>query len=153
MFGRLAARECSKGRLHMRNRPSAAVPVEGMPTLLEGAYEILRDPDLREQYDHARQEQARRKQRERAVRNLFVVVAVAGFALGALALGLVKAVAPNSFLANIDHTEKFERSSSLLSDKAAQNQELADLRQAMQQAEGLAATYQELLTQERARNL
>src|SRR5260370_9702838 len=75
--------------------------------LITEAYEILRDPDLRAQYDsdHARQklaqlekfedahrrtrEQAQRKQRERAVRNLLVVVfAVGGFALGALAVGL-----------------------------------------------------------------
>src|SRR6266851_7336933 len=187
--------------------------------LITEAYEILRDPELRAQYDsdHARQklaqlekfedarrrarEQAQRKQREHAVRNLLVVVfAVGGFALGALAVGLVKALAPNSFPANIDlamDTEKFERSSNFLSDQAAQNQELTDLqgalqqerdkseklarelakawrelrsqtaaladnaaqhqeltdlRQALPQTERLAATNEELLVQERARN-
>src|SRR5260370_1160295 len=142
--------------------------------LITEAYEILRDPDLRAQYDsdHARQklaqlekfedahrrtrEQAQRKQRERAVRNLLVVVfAVGGFALGALAVGLVKALAPNSFPANIDlamDTEKFERSSNFLSDKAAPNQDPTESLQALRQAEGLAATYQELLEQERAPN-
>jgi hypothetical protein len=40
-----------------------------------------------------------------------------------------------------------------LADNAAQHQELTDLRQALQQTERLAATYQELLVQERARNL
>ena len=39
-----------------------------------------------------------------------------------------------------------------LADNAAQNQELTDLRQALQQPEESAAAYQELLAQERARN-
>jgi len=115
--------------------------------------------------------------------------------------GLIKAPGLDNLAANTDpamHTEKFEQSSSLLGDKAAQNQELTDvqralqqerdkseklahglatawrelqsqaavladnaaqhqeltdLRQAQQQTERLAATYQELLVQERARNL
>jgi len=114
--------------------------------------------------------------------------------------GLIKAPGLDNLAANTDpamHTEKFEQSSSLLGDKAAQNQELTDvqralqqerdkseklahglatawrelqsqaaaladnaaqhqeltdLRQAQQQTERLAATYQELLVQERARN-
>jgi hypothetical protein len=115
--------------------------------------------------------------------------------------GLIKAPGLDNLAANTDpvmHTEKFEQSSSLLGDEAAQNQELTDvqralqqerdkskklahqlatawrelqsqaaaladnaaqhqeltdLRQAQQQTERLAATYQELLVQERARNL
>jgi len=50
------------------------------------------------------------------------------------------------------HTEKFEPSSSLLSDKAAQNQELTDSRQALRQAQSAAAASQESLAQERDRN-
>jgi curved DNA-binding protein CbpA len=136
---------------------AAASPHNGEKfQLISEAYEVLRDPNRRTQYDrhHARQrrylaqrekfENARRRSREQAqapsaLRNP-LIFSVGGFALGALVFGLM-------------HTEKFERSSSLLSDKVAQNQELADLRQALQQTEGLAATYQELLAQERARSL
>jgi curved DNA-binding protein CbpA len=147
--------------------------------LITEAYEVLRDPDRRAQYDrhHGRQrrhlaqrekfenarrwsiEQAQRKQgerpreehehraaragarsRSRSVLRNPLVFAVGGFALGAIVFGLM-------------HSEKFEPPSSLLSDKAAQNQELADLRQALHQVEGLSEGYQELLVQERARNL
>ena len=201
--------------------------------LITEAYEVLRDPNRRAQYDkyHARQkrlsaqrekfEQARRRAREQAQRNQGersqeeqehreararalrnpLVFSVGGFALAALVFGLIKAPGLDNFAANTDpamHTEKFEQSSSLLGDKAAQNQELpdvqralqrerdkseklahelatawrelqsqaaaladnaaqhqelTDLRQAQQQTERLAATYQELLMQERARNL
>jgi curved DNA-binding protein CbpA len=166
--------------LAKRYHPDAATAAsphnDGKFHLITEAYEILRDPELRAQYDsdHARQklaqlekfedarrrarEQAQRKQRERAVRNLLVVVfAVGGFALGALAVGLVKVLAPDSFPANIDlaiHTEKFERSSNFLSDKAAQNQDQTELLQALREAEWLAARRndQELLAQERARS-
>jgi len=201
--------------------------------LITEAYEVLRDPNRRVQYDkyHARQkrllaqrekfEQARRRAREQAQRNQGersqeeqehreararalrnpLVFSVGGFALAALVFGLIKAPGLDNLAANTDpamHTEKFEQSSSLLGDKAAQNQELTDvqralqqerdkseklahglatawrelqsqaavladnaaqhqeltdLRQAQQQTERLAATYQELLVQERARNL
>jgi curved DNA-binding protein CbpA len=201
--------------------------------LITEAYEVLRDPNRRAQYDkyHARQkrlsaqrekfEQARRRAREQAQRNQGersqeeqehreararalrnpLVFSVGGFALAALVFGLIKAPGLDNLAANTDpamHTEKFEQSSSLLGDKAAQNQELpdvqralqrerdkseklahelatawrelqsqaaaladnaaqhqelTDLRQAQQQTERLAATYQELLVQERARNL
>jgi hypothetical protein len=196
------------------------------------AYEVLRDPNRRAQYDrhHARQkrllsqrerfEQARRRAREQAQRNQGerfqekrehqsrspsalrnLLVFVGGFAFAALVFGLIEAPGLDILAANTDpavHTEKFEQSSSLLGDKAAQNQELAylqralqqerdkaeklarelatawrelqsqaaaladnaaehqelaDSRQALQQAERLAATNQELLVQERARNL
>ena len=200
--------------------------------LITEAYEVLRDPNRRVQYDkyHARQkrllaqrekfEQARRRAREQAQRNQGersqeeqehrevraralrnpLVFSVGGFALAALVFGLIKAPGLDNLAANTDpamHTEKFEQSSSLLGDKAAQNQELTDvqralqqerdkseklahglatawrelqsqaavladnaaqhqeltdLRQALQQTERLAATYQELLVQERARN-
>src|SRR5260370_197344 len=164
-------------RYHPDTATAASPHSDGKFHLIAEAYEILRDPDLRAQYDsdHARQklaqlekfedahrrarEQAQRKQRERAVRNLLVVVfAVGGFALGALAVGLVvKVLAPDSFPANIDlaiHTEKFERSSNFLSDKAAQNQDQTELLQALREAEWLAARRndQELLAQERARS-
>jgi curved DNA-binding protein CbpA len=201
--------------------------------LITEAYEVLRDPNRRAQYDkhHARQkrllaqrekfEQARRRAREQAQRNPGersqeeqehreararalrnpLVFSVGGFALAALVFGLIKAPGLDNLAANTDpamHTEKFEQSSSLLGDEAAQNQELTDvqralqqerdkskklahqlatawrelqsqaaaladnaaqhqeltdLRQAQQQTERLAATYQELLVQERARNL
>src|SRR6266851_2248252 len=201
--------------------------------LITEAYEVLRDPNRRVQYNkyHARQkrllaqrekfEQARRRAREQAQRNQGersqeeqehreararalrnpLVFSVGGFALAALVFGLIKAPGLDNLAANTDpamHTEKFEQSSSLLGDKAAQNQELTDvqralqqerdkseklahglatawrelqsqaavladnaaqhqeltdLRQAQQQTERLAATYQELLVQERARNL
>jgi hypothetical protein len=201
--------------------------------LVTEAYEVLRDPNRRVQYDkyHARQkrllaqrekfQQARRRAREQAQRNQGersqeeqehreararalrnpLVFSVGGFALAALVFGLIKAPGLDNLAANTDpamHTEKFEQSSSLLGDKAAQNQELTDvqralqqerdkseklahglatawrelqsqaaaladnaaqhqeltdLRQALQQTERLAATYQELLVQERARNL
>jgi hypothetical protein len=201
--------------------------------LITEAYEVLRDPNRRVQYDkyHARQkrllaqrekfQQARRRAREQAQRNQGersqeeqehreararalrnpLVFSVGGFALAALVFGLIKAPGLDNLAANTDpamHTEKFEQSSSLLGDKAAQNQELTDvqralqqerdkseklahglatawrelqsqaaaladnaaqhqeltdLRQALQQTERLAATYQELLVQERARNL
>src|SRR6266851_3866221 len=200
--------------------------------LITEAYEVLRDPDRRAQYDrhHARQkrllsqrerfEQARRRAGEQAQRNQGersqeerehrsrspstlrnLLVFVGGFALAALALGLIEAPGLGNLAADADpamHTDKFEQSSSLLGDKAAQNQELADLQRALQrerdkaeklarelasawrelqsqaaaladnaaqhqeladlqralqQAERLAATNQELLVQERARNL
>jgi curved DNA-binding protein CbpA len=132
----------------------------------------------REEFENARRrarEQAQRRQGERsqeeeqehqeararaksrspsALRNP-LIFSVGGFALAALVFGLIKAPGPNNLATNSDlamHTEKFEPSSSLLSDKAAQNQELTDLRQALQQAESLTATYQELLAQERARS-
>jgi curved DNA-binding protein CbpA len=158
-------------RYHPDTATAASPHNDGKFQLITEAYEILRDPDLRAQYDsdHARQkrglvqrekfdnahrrarEQAQRKHRERAVRNLLVVVfGVGGFALGALAVGLIKAPGPDSLAANTDptmHTEKFERSSNFLSDKAAPNQDPTE----SLQAEWLAATSQELLAQERAR--
>ncbi len=135
--------------------------------LITEAYEVLRNPNRRTQYDRhrARQrrilaqrekfENARRRPPEKqehreasagarsrspsALRNPLVFSA-GGFALGALVFGLM-------------HTEKFEQPSSLLGDKATQNQELADLRQALHQVEGQSEGYQELLMQERARSL
>jgi curved DNA-binding protein CbpA len=127
--------------------------------LITEAYEVLRDPGSRAQYDkyHARQkrlltqrerfEQARRAAREQAahaparsrspsaLRNALIFLA-GGFVLGALVFGLIEAPGPDSLAANTDpamHTEKFERSSSLLGDKAAQSQELTDLQRALQQ--------------------
>ncbi len=133
----------------------------------------------REKFEHTRRRargQARRKQGERsreeeeqehqeararaksrspsALRNP-LIFSVGGFALAALVFGLIKAPGPNNLATNSDlamHTEKFEPSSSLLSDKAAQNQELTDLRQALRQAQTAAAASQESLAQERDRN-
>jgi curved DNA-binding protein CbpA len=127
--------------------------------LITEAYEVLRDPGSRAQYDkyYARQkrlltqrerfEQARREAREQAahaparsrspsaLRNALVFLA-GGFVLGALVFGLIEAPGPDSLAANTDpamHTEKFEPSSSLLGDQAAHSQELTDLQRALQQ--------------------
>ena len=132
----------------------------------------------REKFENARRrarEQARRKQGERsqeeqehqeararaksrspsALRNP-LIFSVGGFALAALVFGLIKAPGSNNLATNSDpamHTEKFEPSSSLLSDKTAENPELTELRQALQQAQTAAAASQESLAQERARSL
>jgi len=124
--------------------------------LITEAYDVLRDPDSRAQYDkhHARQkrlsaqrerfEQARRRAREQAqhppargrspgaLRNALVFSA-GGFALAALVFGLIKPPGADSLAANTDpavHTEESERS---LGDTTAQSQQLTDLQRALQQ--------------------
>lgn len=141
--------------------------------LIAEAYELLRDPDRRAQYDkhHSRQarllaqrerfEHARRLAREQAqqrqgwrsqeeqeprearaesrwpsaVRNFLVFSG--GFAMAALVVGLVQALAPDSRPATTD---------------LATHTELTEVLQALQRAERLATTYQEMLAQERARS-
>src|SRR5260370_15894976 len=156
------------GKRYHPDAATAASPhdVEKFQLITE-AYEVLRDPNRRAQYDkyHSRQkrllaqrerfEQARRRAREQAQRNQGersqeeqehrsrspsalrnLLVFVGGFALAALVFGLIKASGPDSLAANTDpamHTEKFEGSSSLLGDQAAQSQELTDLQRALQQ--------------------
>jgi hypothetical protein len=73
------------------------------------------------------------------------VFSAGGFAVGALVFGLAN---PDPAM----HTEKFKPSSGLSSDTAAQSQKLTDLLRTLKQEEQLAATYRELLVQERARN-
>ena len=143
--------------------------------LIAEAYEVLRDPRRRAYYDwcHAEQNSAQQIQGERsqeeqehrevrapakstwssAIDNPLVYSAGAVALVVALLFGLIKVIAPNGPSANTDvamRTEKSERSSSFLSDKAAL-QELTDLRRTLQQTERLAATNQESLAQERAR--
>jgi curved DNA-binding protein CbpA len=127
----------------------------------ENARRRAREQARRKQGERSQEEQEHREARARtksrspsAFRNP-LVFSVGGFALGALVFGLIKAPGPNNLTINSDpamHTEKFEPSSSLLSDTAAQNQELTDLRLALRQTEGQSEGYQELLAQERDRN-
>jgi curved DNA-binding protein CbpA len=141
--------------------------------LIAEAYEVLRDPRRRANYDWcheqnlAQQIQGERSQEEqehrevrapgkstwaRAIDNPLVYPAGAVALVVALVFGLIKVIA-NGPSANTDvamRTEKSERSSSFLSDKAAL-QELTDLRRTLHQTERLAATNQESLVQERAR--
>ena len=75
--------------------------------------------------------------------------------MAALVFGLIKVPGLDGLAPNSDpamHTEKLERSSSLLSDKAAQDQELTELLSALYKAKGESDAYQELLDQERDRN-
>jgi curved DNA-binding protein CbpA len=142
--------------------------------LIAEAYEVLRDPRRRANYDWcheqnlAQQIQGERSQEEqehrevrapgkstwaRAIDNPLVYPAGAVALVVALVFGLIKVIA-NGPSANTDvamRTEKSERSSSFLSDKAAL-QELTDLRRTLHQTERLAATNQESLVQERARS-
>ena len=142
--------------------------------LIAEAYEVLRDPRRRANYDWcheqnlAQQIQGERSQEEqehrevrapgkstwsRAMDNPLVYPAGAVALVVALLFGLIKVIA-NGPSANTDvamRTEKSERSSSFLSDKAAL-QELTDLRRTLHQTERLAATNQESLAQERARS-
>src|SRR5215203_271333 len=146
--------------------------------LIAEAYEVLRDPRRRAYYDwcHARQEQnsAQQIQGERsqeehehgevrapakstwlsAIDNPLVYSAGTVALVVALLFGLIKVIVPNVPDANTDaamRTEKFEGSSSFLSDKAAL-QELTDLRRTLQQTKRLAAANQEALVQERVRS-
>jgi curved DNA-binding protein CbpA len=146
--------------------------------LIAEAYEVLRDPRRRAYYDwcHARQEQnsAQQIQGERsqgehehgevrapakstwlsAIDNPLVYSAGTVALVVALLFGLIKVIVPNVPDANTDaamRTEKFEGSSSFLSDKAAL-QELTDLRRTLQQTKRLAAANQEALAQERVRS-
>src|SRR5829696_6609561 len=145
--------------------------------LIAEAYEVLRDPRRRAYYDwcHARQGQnsaqqiqGERSQEEQehgevrapakstwlsAIDNPLVYSAGTVALVVALLFGLIKVIVPNVPDANTDAamgTEKFEGSSSFLSDKAAQ-QELTDLRRTLQQTKRLAAANQEALVQERVR--
>ena len=146
--------------------------------LIAEAYEVLRDPRRRAYYDwcHARQEQnlalqiqgecSQEEQEHGAVRapakstwlsaidNPLVYSAGTVALVVALLFGLIKVIAANGPSANTDvamRTEKFEGSSSFLSDKAPL-QELTDLRQRLQQTERRAATNQESLARERVRS-
>ncbi len=110
----------------------------------------------REEEEQEHQEaRARAKSRSPSALRNPLIFSVGGLALAALVFGLIKAPGPNNLATNSDlamHTEKFEPSSSLLSDKAARNQKLTDLRQALRQAQTAAAASQESLAQERDRN-
>src|SRR5918995_224693 len=158
---------------------AAASPhnVEQVPLIAE-AYEVLRDPRRRAYYDwcHARQEQnsaqqiqGERSQEEQehgevraparstwlsAIDNPLVYSAGTVALVVAVLFGLIKVIALNVPSANTDvamGTEKFEGSSSFLSDKAPL-QELTDLRRTLQQTKRLAAANQESLAQERVRS-
>ena len=146
--------------------------------LIAEAYEVLRDPRRRAYYDwcHARQEQnsaqqiqGERSQEEQehgevrapakstwlsAIDNPLVYSAGTVALVVAVLFGLIKVIALNVPSANTDvamGTEKFEGSSSFLSDKAPL-QELTDLRRTLQQTKRLAAANQESLAQERVRS-
>src|SRR5918995_1166924 len=146
--------------------------------LIAEAYEVLRDPRRRAYYDwcHARQEQksaqqiqGERSQEEQehgevrapakstwlsAIDNPLVYSAGTVALVVAVLFGLIKVIALNVPYANTDvamGTEKFEGSSSFLSDKAPL-QELTDLRRTLQQTKRLAAANQESLAQERVRS-
>src|SRR5918993_1421691 len=146
--------------------------------LIAEAYEVLRDPRRRAYYDwcHARQEQnsaqqiqGERSQEEQehgevrapakstwlsAIDNPLVYSAGMVALVVAVLFGLIKVIALNVPSANTDvamGTEKFEGSSSFLSDKAPL-QELTDLRRTLQQTKRLAAANQESLAQERVRS-
>jgi curved DNA-binding protein CbpA len=158
---------------------TAASPHSGEQfRIITEAYEVLRDPTRRAYYDwcYARKEQnlARQKQLESsqeeqehrevrdpakrtwssAIDNPLIYSAGAVALVVALVFGVIKVIVSSGPSANTDlaiRTEKSERSSSFLSDKAVL-QELTDLRRTLQQMESLAATNQESAAQERARN-
>jgi hypothetical protein len=152
--------------LAKRYHPDTAMAVslrgdDRFPLIAE-AYEVLSDPGRRAQYDrhHLRQrrlsaqrekfelasrqvsEQGRRTRARRAGGRplVFAVVALAAMAL---MFGLVRVLAPQGVTSETDLAMRAEI------DKAAQSQELAKLEQALQHAEWLATTYQDLLEQER----